>query len=179
MSAALAPALALAPAVQITPERAADAAAVEAVVARAFGPGRFAKVSYRVRDLARPRPDLSFAARLGDALVGTVRLWDVAVGGEPAVFLGPIAVDHSQRGEGLGAALVGAAVDAARAAGDRAVLLVGDPPFFAPFGFVRAEGVVLPGPVDPARVLLLTLSGEPLRGPVNGPRATKPAASAR
>jgi predicted N-acetyltransferase YhbS len=86
--------LALAPApLRLLPERPADAAAVEAVVARAFGPGRFAKVSYRVRERARFRPDLSFTAWQGPALVGTVRLWSIRIGDAPAIFLGPIAVD--------------------------------------------------------------------------------------
>jgi predicted N-acetyltransferase YhbS len=164
------------PPVRLTPERPADAAAVELIVARAFGPGRFAKVSYRVRERADFRPDLSVVARVGGEVVGTVRLWSVAVGGEPVVFLGPIAVERAHRSGGLGAALVRAAVSAAEAAGERAVLLVGDLPFFAPLGFVVADGVALPGPVDPGRVLVRVLSGESPAGRVSAPRATTPAA---
>lgn len=157
-------------------ERPADAAAIEAVVARAFGPGRFAKASYRVRERARFRPDLSFVAEAQGRVVGSVRLWDVGVGGAPALFLGPIAVDAEQRGSGLGGSLVAAVMAAAEAAGERAVLLVGDPPFFAPFGFARAA-VTLPGPVDPARVLARTFGGaEPPAGAVSAPPATTPPA---
>ena len=81
-------------------ERPEDAPAVERVVARAFGPGRFAKVSYRVRERARFRSDLSFAAWREGALFGTVRLWSIRIGEAPAVFLGPIAVDSEQRSGG-------------------------------------------------------------------------------
>ena len=157
------PALA-APLFEIRPERPADAAAVERVIARAFGPGRFAKTAERLREGARFRPDLSFVAWSDGELVGAVRLWTIHVGGEPTAFLGPIAVDADQRGAGLGAALVEAATAAAEAAGERAVLLVGDPPFFGPLGFVRAQGVDLPGPVDRARVLVRPFGPEAPRG---------------
>lgn len=164
------------PPLRLRSERPADAAAIEAVVARAFGPGRYAKTAERLRERAALRPELSFTARAGGDLVGTVRLWSVAVGGEPAVFLGPIAVDRDRRSGGVGAALVRAALTAAEAAGERAVLLVGDPPYFAQFGFEEAAGVVLPGPVDPSRVLANVFRGGPLRGLVTGLRATTPAA---
>lgn len=163
----------------LRPERPADAAAIEAVVARAFGPGRYAKVSQRVREIAEPRPDLSFVAELDGEVAGIVRLSVIEVGGEPVAFLGPIAVDRARRSAGLGARLVQASLDAAEAAGLGSVLLVGDAPWFAPFGFERARDVVLPGPVDPARVLARAIRGRPLRGPVTAPRATKPPASAR
>lgn len=158
-------ALKLAPRVEIAPERPVDAAAADRLAARAFGPGRYAKVSYRVRERARFRPDLSFMAWVDGEPVGTVRLWSIRIGEAPAVFLGPIAVDAEHRGRGLGGRLIAAAVSAADAAGDTAVLLVGDPPFFGPHGFARADGVTLPGPVDAARVLIRA-SGSAPRGPV-------------
>jgi predicted N-acetyltransferase YhbS len=163
--------------VQIRTERPEDAAAVEALVARAFGPGRFTKVSYRVRDLAAFRRDLSFVAEDAGRVVGTVRLWEVGVARERVLFLGPIAVEQSQRGSGLGAALVRAVVSAADEAGEHAILLVGDAPFFAPFGFERARAVTLPGPANPARVLIRTFDDRPQpEGAVTAPPATTPAA---
>ncbi|HYE42017.1 MAG TPA: N-acetyltransferase [Caulobacteraceae bacterium] len=143
-----------------------DAFGVEAVVAAAFGPGRFAKTAERLREASRPIT--GFVARQGGRVVATVRLWPVVVGGVDVAFLGPIAVDASLRSSGIGADLVEHAHGAARELGLPAVLLVGDPPYFSRFGYVQATGAVLPGPVDPRRVLVkaLTPAGEGLAGPV-------------
>ncbi len=142
-------------AVDLAPERAADAPAVEALVAQAFGPGRFAKTAERVREGAAFRPELSVCAWRGGALAGAVRLWEVAVGGQPALFLGPIAVAAHLRGRGIAARLVERACAGAGAAGWTAVLLVGDLDRFGPMGFapVPPGRVKLPGPVDPRRLL--------------------------
>lgn len=126
----------------------ADAAAVEALVLAAFGPGRFAKTAERLRE--RARVVAGFVAREDGRLVGSVRLWAVMVGGEPAFFLGPIAVAADCRRAGLGGDLVQACVDHAGATG---ILLVGDLPYFGRFGFVPAPEVRLAGPVDPRRLL--------------------------
>jgi predicted N-acetyltransferase YhbS len=155
-------------------ETAAEAAAVEALNDRAFGPGRFAKVSYAVRELARFRPDLSFCAYQDGALVGSVRQSEVAIGGKTVLFLGPFAVDASARGKGVGAALIERAIAAGAEAGFPLVVLVGDLPLFARHGFatVPAERIVLPRPVDPRRVLWRPLreGGETdVAGPVGPP----------
>ncbi len=142
------------PRVEISLERPADALGTETLLAAAFGPGRYAKTAERVRERATFRADLSFSARVDGRVVGTVRLWSANVGGRPCVFLGPIAVDPEHRSEGLGARLVTAACAAADGLGEPGILLVGDLQFFAPLGFRVAEGVRLPGPVDPARVLV-------------------------
>lgn len=152
------------PPVQITSELPGDATAVEALVARAFGPGRYAKTAERLRERARFAGGL--VARSGAGLVGSVRLWRIEVGGRPAHFLGPIAVDAAHRGGGLGADLVGAAVALARKSGVSGVLLVGDAPYFSKFGFMVAPAAALPGPVDPRRVLWLSLDGSPAEGDV-------------
>ena len=141
-----------------------DAAEVEALIARAFGPGRFAKTAERLREGLSPRGDLCVAARAEDRLVGCVRQWPIRVGEADAVLLGPIAVDPDHRSNGLGAALVRRACAAAEAAGYPHVVLVGDLPFFGPLGFRVAPGVELPGPVDPKRVLERGPEGEPLTG---------------
>ena len=142
---------------QLAAERPQDADAVERLVLRAFGPGRFAKAAERLREGRPPCLDLSVTAWEGCELVGVVRQWTVTVGGTPAIFLGPIAVDEDRRRHGLGAALIQRACAAAIAAGHELIVLVGDPPFFGPLGFVEAPGVVMPGPVDQRRVMCRAL----------------------
>lgn len=134
-------------------EQPQHADAIEALLDRAFGPGRFAKVSERVREFAAFAPELSFCAVEASGVVGVVRMWRVAAGELPIVFLGPLAVEASARRHGLGHQLVARACEAAEAAGEAAVVLVGDEPFFGLVGFSVAREVVLPGPVDPRRVL--------------------------
>ncbi|HVN00049.1 MAG TPA: N-acetyltransferase [Caulobacteraceae bacterium] len=163
----LAPATPAAP--TLTAERRQDAAAVDALVLRAFGPGRFAKAAERLREGRAPVRPLSVVAWDDGEIVGCVRLWTVKVGETPAIFLGPIAVAPDYRRHGLGAALVEEACAAAAAAGHESVVLVGDVPFFGPLGFVAAPGVVMPGPVDQRRVLVRRLRAgvaEGLKGDV-------------
>ena len=140
----------LTPLLRIVAETPADAAAVEALVLAAFGPGRFAKTAERLRERAAVRA--GFVVREGARLLGSVRLWSIAIDGAPALFLGPIAVAVDNRKAGLGADLVEACLAHAAAAG-LGVLLVGDAPYFGRFGFTVASDVRLPGPVDPARLL--------------------------
>ncbi len=126
----------------------------------AFGPGRFVKTAERLRENSHIIPDLSFVAMQGDTLLGSVRMWPIFVHDfaantyEPLAFLGPIVVDDSQRGRGIGKALVSACVEAAFDKGLRAVLLVGSQSYFKPFGFDKAQNITLPGPVDPNRLLI-------------------------
>ncbi|MDO8409889.1 MAG: N-acetyltransferase [Phenylobacterium sp.] len=164
------------PAPDIRPETLQDGPAIEALLDHAFGPGRFAKASERVREFAPLRTDLSFCAWEGDRLVGVVRQSEVAVGGRRLIFLGPLAVDAAARRLGAGARLVEVACAAAAAAGFAEVLLVGDPPFFGRLGFSAAPtaAIVMPGPVDPRRLLLKRLQGQPadqtvLQGAVTAP----------
>lgn len=148
-------------------EQPADAPAVEALLDHAFGPGRFTKVSERVREFATPRPDLSILAWDGSRLAGCCRQSLVSISGRPVVFLGPLAVQADVRKLGTGAALVERACAAAKSAGYPVVLLVGDEPYFARMGFsaASARGVRMPGPVDQRRVLARG-ADEPLAGPV-------------
>jgi len=134
-----------------------DAPAVDGLIERAFGPGRYAKAAERLREGNRPLLELSFVAKAGGEVVGCVRMWPVRIGETPALLLGPFAVDETFRSRGLGAALIVRACEAAIAAGHALVLLVGDEPYFGPLGFVRAPQVILPGPVDQRRVLVRTL----------------------
>jgi len=153
--------------VSLRPETPGDAAHIEALLAHAFGPGRFVKVSERVREFARFRPDLSFCAVEAGKVVGVVRLWDIHIGATPALFLGPLAVHSGRRLDGLGGRLVQHAGEAADTLGEGPILLVGDAPYFERFGYSAdpTRGIRLPGPVDPLRVLARGASG-PLEGPV-------------
>lgn len=151
-------------------ERPQDGAAADALIDRAFGPGRFTKSSERVREFADFAPDLSFCAWRDDQIAGVLRQWRVRVGDTPAVFLGPIAVEADVRSGGVGALLIEQACAAAKAAGETAIVLVGDAPYFSRFGFAAALGkaVRLPGPVDQRRVLAIAFApeGEALSGPI-------------
>ena len=142
----------------IATERPEDAPLVEALVLRAFGPGRFAKAAERLREGRAPSYDLSFTAWDGRRLIGCARQWTVRIGETPAIFFGPIAVDPAWRSHGLGAALTERACEAAAAAGHAVIVLVGDMPFFGPLGFAVAPKVIMPGPVDPRRVLARILN---------------------
>lgn len=149
-----------APALDLVHETAAHSAAIETLLNAAFGPGRFAKVSERVREFADFAQDLSFVAIEDGKLIGSVRMWRVNAGDQPVVFLGPLAVDAAERRHGLGAMLVERACKAAKAAGEAAVVLVGDLPYFQRVGFAHAPDVKLPGPVDPKRVLFRSFDGQ-------------------
>ena len=142
--------------VRIERERSGDAAAVDALVLAAFGPGRFAKTAERLREAAHLAA--GFCAYEGERLIGSVRLWSITVGEARSVFLGPIAVDASSRRGGLGAELVQACLEEARLMKLDGVLLVGDPPYFSRFGFLPAPAAVLAGPVDQRRVMWLPIS---------------------
>lgn len=144
----------------LTAERPEHADAIERVLSRAFGPGRYAKTSERVRERgAVLEPSLTRVA-LNDAgdLVGLCRIWR-AVAGVELYFLGPLAVDPSEQSAGLGLALVRDAVAACRASGGAGIVLVGAERFFRAVGFIVVPPgrISLPGPVDPARLLWLEL----------------------
>ncbi|QTC86660.1 GNAT family N-acetyltransferase [Brevundimonas pondensis] len=142
--------------VRILQERSGDAAAVDALVLAAFGPGRFAKTAERLREAAHLAA--GFCAYEGERLIGSVRLWSITVGEARSVFLGPVAVDAASRRGGLGAELVQACIDEAKTMALDGVLLVGDPPYFSRFGFLPAPEAVLSGPVDRRRVMWLPIT---------------------
>lgn len=159
---------------EIRAERPEDAPLVEMLLAEAFGPGRFAKSAFRLREGVEAEAGLSFAAVEDGILRGSVRFWPVKVGGTPVLLLGPLAVQGHQRGRGIGIDLMRHGLAAARNAGWRAVILVGDEPYYAKIGFARLKARLrFPGPVDPARVLALALVEgglEGLAGEVARPR---------
>src|SRR4051794_36917527 len=113
-------------AVTIMPENAADALAIERLHERTFGPGRFAKTAYRIRERIPHLPVLSFTARIGTLLVGSVRLSRIRIGEHQALLLGPLTVEPPFRHHGIGLKLIQRALDDARNQGHRLVVLVGD-----------------------------------------------------
>jgi predicted N-acetyltransferase YhbS len=137
-------------------ERHSDIPAREALLGEAFGDSRRRKTSERLREGRLPADGLAFVAADGKRVVGTARLWNIAVGsGQPALLLGPVAVAASSRKRGIGAALVRHAVAEARRRGHQAVMLVGDPPYYSRFGFSgdKTGNVRLPGPFERHRLL--------------------------
>src|SRR5262245_55393489 len=122
----------------IRAERASDVAAREALLDACFGASRHTRTCQRLRDGRAPAEGLSLSALCEGRLVGTVRLWHVSAGGKPALMLGPLAVEDSSRKLGVGAALMDHALGAA-ARGHRAVILLGDAPYYARFGFTAAR----------------------------------------
>lgn len=139
---------------ELRPETRADWWEVEALFDLCFAPGREALSSYRLRDRVAPVTGLSLVARdPDDILGGAIRYWPVRVDGCAALLLGPVAVHPTRQGEGLGAWLIRESLERARALGHARVMLVGDAPYYARFGFVRLDGVVMPPPTNPDRVL--------------------------
>ena len=150
----------------IRAERTSDVAAREALLDACFGDNRHVRTCQRLRDGRAPAEGLALSAvRLG-RLVGTVRLWHVSVGGIPALMLGPLAVEASSRQLGVGAALMDHALAAAKARGHRAVILLGDAPYYARFGFSAAKTgeLSLPGTFERDRLLGLELGEGALEG---------------
>jgi len=153
----------------IRAERASDVVAREALLDACFGVNRHTRTCQRLRDGRAPAEGLALSVvRQGRQarLVGTVRLWHVSAGDVPALMLGPLAVDKSCRKLGVGAALMDQALAAARALGHGAVILLGDAPYYARFGFSAAKtgGLSLPGPFERDRLLGLELHEGALDG---------------
>lgn len=148
-------------------EKRRDVASREALLDAAFGAARFEKTCERLRETNRPADGLSLVAIKQGKLIGTLRLWPVALGdGRSALLLGPLAVADQERSLGIGARLMRLAIKRARRGGHKAILLIGDAPYYARFGFSTAltAGLELPGPVDRERFLALELVPGALAG---------------
>ncbi|MDZ7599976.1 MAG: N-acetyltransferase [Hoeflea sp.] len=140
----------------IDAEADADVLAREALLDRTMGEGRKRKSSEKLRRGRLPSPGLAFVARSGaGAVIGSVRLWDVSCGDKPMLLLGPLAVEPSAAGQGIGSALMRHAVARAMELGHGAIILVGDAPYYARFGFSASKtgSVMMPGPVERDRLL--------------------------
>jgi predicted N-acetyltransferase YhbS len=149
---------------QIRPERPEDADAIETLNNDGFGPGRYAKSAYRLREGVAPEASLSFVAIENGKALGSIRFWPIKVGDETALLLGPLAVQSDQRGRGTGIALMNHGIEQARARGYGAIILVGDEAYYQRVGFSRiAPGRIrFSGPVNSARVLGLALRPDAL-----------------
>ncbi|MDD9741147.1 N-acetyltransferase [Marinovum sp. SP66] len=140
--------------IQLRKETPADLWAVEALFDLCFAPGRTALSSYRLREDVPPVAALSTVAEDETGTIGgAIRYWPVRVGAHPALLLGPIAVHPTRQGEGLGAALMRDSLARAAELGWHRVMLVGDAPYYARFGFDKLTGVEMPPPTNPERVL--------------------------
>jgi len=163
----------------ILQETSEDADAIERLNARTFGPGRFAKSAYRLREEVAHIPQLSFTARVGTLMVGSVRLSPVVIGtGTKALLLGPLTIEPPFRNRGIGRKLIDRALEEARRKGHRLVVLVGDEPYYGRSGFKPAgKGrITMPGPADPARLLVAELEPGAFDGVSGAVRPDWPAA---
>jgi predicted N-acetyltransferase YhbS len=164
--------------IHFTDERTADIPAREALLDRAMGKARLLKPSERLRRGRLPAAGLALVAWEHGNVVGTVRLWNVNAGDAPALLLGPLAVDPTAQGEGIGSGLMQLALARAADLGHGGVILVGDPEYYARFGFTAAltGGLVMPAPVDRRRFLGIELTPAALvevAGPVTAAVTTQ------
>ena len=150
----------------IRAERSCDVAAREVLLDTCFGENRLARTCQRLRDSRLPARGLAFSAVRGGKLVGTIRLWSISAGGRPSPMLGPLAVDPMVRELGIGAALMRHAIQAAAALGHESIILLGDAPYYARFGFsaAKAAELQLPGAFERERLLALELKDNALDG---------------
>lgn len=158
--------------ITIRPEAPADAAAIEALLDRAFEPERQARPSYRLRTGRASVDGLCFVAHKDGRLVGTIRFWPIMAGGAPAILLGPIAVDPDEQGQTIGTRLVTAGIEAARTAGHGIAVAIGTRAYLGRFGFVpaRPHGLEFDKAVVDERFLVLELAPGAIEG-LAGPLA--------
>jgi len=145
---------------KIIREETCHARAVEDLLNSAFGPGRFTKTAYRLREGVDAIPELSFTGFLGGELIATIRFWPVLIGHDAeALMLGPLAVDPAKRGNGWGLDMIETGLAEAKNLGHRLVVLVGDETYYARQGFkqVPPGQITMPGPCDPQRLLYCEL----------------------
>ena len=154
----------------IQPEAPDDTVAIERLHERTFGPGRYAKTAYRLREQVKHIRELSFTARIGTLLVGSVWLSPIRIGEAKALLLGPVTVEPAFRDRGVGQALIERALREAKDEGHRLIILVGDEAYYEKCGFKRIPRgrATMPGPVDPARLLLAELAEGAFEG-ISGP----------
>ena len=145
-------------------QTAADQLVVDRLNARAFGPGRYARSAYRLREGISPEPTLSFVACVGPLIVGSNIMTRIRCGTAPALLLGPLTVEPTFQKHGIGEALIHRSLQAARDAGHTLVLLVGDLPYYERCGFklVPDGRITFCGPVDPKRLLYFELIADAL-----------------
>jgi predicted N-acetyltransferase YhbS len=141
------------------PEQASHDAVIDDINAEAFGPGRFARAAYRIREGGLHERHLSFVALAQSEVIASVRMTRVTIGKADGLLLGPLAVRPAWKNRGIGRHILKMSVEAARQAGHALVVLVGDEPYYGPLGFrnVPQKQMKFPAPVDLARILALEL----------------------
>ena len=131
---------------------------VEALLDLCFAPGRTALSSYRLREGVPTVAPLCLILRDDSGtLAAAIRFWPAMVQGHDILLLGPVAVHPTRQGEGLGGLLINESLAEAKRLGWERVLLVGDAPYYRRFGFRKLDGVEMPPPTNPDRVLGLEL----------------------
>ena len=148
---------------RIRPQTGADMDWVEKLQAEAFGPGRFARTAFRVRERFAIDPSLSLTAEIGGKPVGSVWMMPISLSGDNGYLLGPLATDPAFRNKGIGRALVREVTQKSMARqGIRFVLLVGDASYYSPLGYysVASGAIIFPGPVDGTRILVHCASAD-------------------
>ena len=142
-------------------ERPRDGAAIEEMTAAAFGPDRFHKTVYRLREDVPAIRELCFVCLdQKERLVASIRNWPILINEKwPAVMLGPLAIAPELRGLGYGKALMWHSMAQSRLQGHSRIVLVGDPEYYNQFGFRRDLALLLqlPGWVEERRFLALEL----------------------
>jgi predicted N-acetyltransferase YhbS len=150
----------------ISPELPADNETIERLNARIFGPGRFARTAARLREGAAQVTELSFTARVGTLMIGSIRYWHQRVGSETkAVLLGPLTIEPLFQGKGIGGALMRASLAVAKEK-HPVILLIGDPKYYVKYGFVEVEKdkITLPTPENPSRFQILSFLDKEVTG---------------
>lgn len=140
-------------------ETATDEADIEKLAAITFGPGRFSRSAFRLREGVENERELSFVAKIDNVLIGSVKLTKIMIGANPSLLLGPIMVSKTARNLGVGRELMVRSIKATMDAGHGSILLVGDYGYYNQFGFeqVKHGKIAMPGPADPARILFCEL----------------------
>lgn len=149
----------------IVPERPDDAALNAPLLDRTFGFDRTRRTVYRLREGVSPLAGLCFSSVADDGgLLGSIRYWPIAIADHPAILLGPLAVEPALQGQGIGKALVRHSLAAAEKQGHGICVVVGDPNYYRAFGFISAsaQGLSLPGPVEPERFQVKALQSDAL-----------------
>ena len=149
---------------EISLESSVDESEIEELCAEAFGPGRFTRSAFRLREGVANEAELSFVVHIDRKLVGSVKLTRILIGEEDALLLGPLVVAPAHKNTGIGKLLMETSIEAAGKAGHQAILLVGDLPYYERFGFQRIERgtISLPGPADPDRILVKVMGEKPV-----------------
>jgi predicted N-acetyltransferase YhbS len=145
------------PSLTVRLEREEDAGWINALHDACFGPTRFGRAAFRIRDRYGVEPKLCLVAELEGEPVANVKMAPISIAGLNGYLLGPLATDPNRRKLGAGKLLVNEVCKRAfKKRGCSFVLLVGDPPYYGPLGFepTSRDAISFPAPVDAHRVLV-------------------------